>query len=76
MAPISNHRFGWALPGVILNFATTYLRMIPQIPVAAKEGGMKQFGDIIHIFLAPSFFSAPSQFVPGRQESKAGKWFI
>jgi len=28
------------LPGVILNFATTYLRMMAVTPYAAKESGM------------------------------------
>jgi len=31
------------LPGVILNFATAYLRMMAANPVVAKEGGMKDY---------------------------------
>jgi hypothetical protein len=34
---------GWDLPGVILNFATAYLRMMAANPVVAKEGGMKDY---------------------------------
>jgi hypothetical protein len=33
---------GWGFPGVILNFATAYLRMMVPNPVVAKERGMKQ----------------------------------
>jgi hypothetical protein len=42
---------GWDLPGVILNFATAYLRMMVQNPVAAKESGMKQNGMVSIISL-------------------------
>jgi len=45
MAPLCNCHSTWGQPGVILNFATAYLRMIPPNPVAAKEGGMKQYED-------------------------------
>jgi len=42
VAPLCMLATGWGFPGVILNFATAYLRMMVPNPVAAKERGMKQ----------------------------------
>jgi hypothetical protein len=42
---------GWGLPGVILNLATAYLRMMVPNPVVAKESGMKQNGMVSIISL-------------------------
>jgi hypothetical protein len=39
-APLCIRRLNLYLPGVILNFATTYLRMMVVTPYAAKESGM------------------------------------
>jgi hypothetical protein len=41
----------WGLPGVILNFATAYLRMMVLTPLESKECGMKDYGDCCGIFV-------------------------